>query len=122
MDFITVTQFAQMHEISERTVRNWCSKGKIQGAFLSGKTWNIPVEASAPRKSKVKESPLLQRLREEKNGKISGGIYHRTQIDLTYNSNHIEGSRRHHYMSSGRSPYQNEFPARILQRKTRQNT
>ena len=28
--------------------------------------------------------------------KLSGGIYHRTQIDLTYNSNHIEGSRLSH--------------------------
>lgn len=35
-------------------------------------------------------------LREEKEGRISGGIYHRTQIDLTYNSNHIEGSRLTH--------------------------
>ncbi len=38
-------------------------------------------------------SPLLRRLRTEKNGKVRGGIYHRTQIDLTYSSNHIEGSR-----------------------------
>ncbi len=28
--------------------------------------------------------------------KLKGGIYHRTQIDLTYNSNHIEGSRLSH--------------------------
>lgn len=35
-------------------------------------------------------------LREEKEGRISGGIYHRTQKDLTYNSNHIEGSRLTH--------------------------
>lgn len=41
-------------------------------------------------------TPLLQRLKEEKEGRISGGIYHRTQIDLTYNSNHIEGSRLTH--------------------------
>ena len=30
------------------------------------------------------------RLREEKEGKVSDGIYHRTQIDLTNNSNHIK--------------------------------
>ncbi|MBR1927373.1 MAG: Fic family protein [Bacteroidales bacterium] len=96
MHFITVSQFAEQHDISERTVRNWCAAGKIEGAFLTGKTWNIPADATLPRKGKVKESPLLRRLREEKEGKVSGGIYHRTQIDLTYNSNHIEGSRLTH--------------------------
>lgn len=96
MDFVTVTQFAEQHNLSERTVRNWCAAGKINGAFLAGKTWNIPVDAMLPKKGKVKATPLLKRLREEKEGKISGGIYHRTQIDLTYNSNHIEGSRLTH--------------------------
>lgn len=96
MDFITVTQFAEQHNLSERTVRNWCAAGKIEGAFLTGKTWNIPVDAPLPKKGKVKETPLLKRLREEKEGKVSGGIYHRTQIDLTYNSNHIEGSKLTH--------------------------
>ena len=96
MDFITVSQYAEMYGLSERTVRNWCNAGKMQGAFLSGKTWVIPADAPLPRKRKSKLSPLLKRLREEKEGRISGGIYHRTQIDLTYNSNHIEGSRLTH--------------------------
>lgn len=96
MDFTTVTQFAEQHNLSERTVRNWCASGKIEGAFLAGKTWNIPVNAVLPKRGKVKETPLLKRLREEKEGKVSGGIYHRTQIDLTYNSNHIEGSKLTH--------------------------
>jgi len=39
------------------------------------------------------ENATLQRLREEKNAGISGGIYHETQVRLTYNSNRIEGSR-----------------------------
>ena len=96
MELISVSQFAQQHERPERTVRNWCATGKIAGAVLVGKTWNIPADAPLPRKGKQKASPLLKRLREEKEGKISGGIYHRTQIDLTYNSNHIEGSRLTH--------------------------
>lgn len=96
MDFTTVTQFAEQHNLSERTVRNWCAAGKIEGAFLAGKIWNIPVNAVLPKRGKVKETPLLKRLREEKEGKVSGGIYHRTQIDLTYNSNHIEGSKLTH--------------------------
>ena len=93
MDFISVSQFAQKYGISERTVRNLCATGKIEGVFLTGKTWNIPGDAVLPQKGKKKISPLLKRLREEKETKLKGGIYHRTQIDLTYNSNHIEGSR-----------------------------
>ena len=43
-----------------------------------------------------KITPLLATLREQKEMKMKGGIYHKTQIDLTYNSNHIEGSRLTH--------------------------
>ncbi len=93
MEYISVNQFAEKHGISERTARNYCAIGKIEGAFLSGKTWNIPADAVLPQKKKRKISPLLERLRQEKECRLKGGIYHRTQIDLTYNSNHIEGSR-----------------------------
>ena len=41
-------------------------------------------------------TPLLTALREQKEMGMKGGIYHKTQIDLTYNSNHIEGSRLTH--------------------------
>ena len=93
MEYISVNQFAEKHGISERTARNYCAVGKIEGAFLSGKTWNIPADAILPQKKKRKITPLLERLRQEKECRLKGGIYHRTQIDLTYNSNHIEGSR-----------------------------
>ena len=93
MEFISVSQFAEKYGISERTARNYCAVGKIDGAFLTGKTWNIPADAVLPHKKKLKISPLLNRLRQEKESGLKGGIYHRTQIDLTYNSNHIEGSR-----------------------------
>lgn len=43
--------------------------------------------------NECEKSTLLDILREQKDMKLSGNIYHRTQIDLTYNSNHIEGSR-----------------------------
>lgn len=92
MEYISIKQFAEKFGISERTARNYCSSGKITGSFLIGKTWNIPADAQLPTKKK-KISPLLSRLREEKDSRLKGGIYHRTQIDLTYNSNHIEGSR-----------------------------
>ena len=99
MGYISIAEFAGKNGVSERTVRNWCSSGKMEGAFLTGKTWNVPEDASLPdrKNSKVrKEFPLLSRLREEKSSRLKGGIYHRTQIDLTYNSNHIEGSRLSH--------------------------
>lgn len=93
MKYISVRQFAEKYGISERTARNYCAVGKIDGAFITGKTWNIPADAILPRRTKTRISPLLSRLREEKESKLKGGIYHRIQIDLTYNSNHIEGSR-----------------------------
>lgn len=93
MDFISVSEFAGRHGISERTARNYCSQGKIDGAFLTGKVWNIPANAELPIKGKAKVSPLLTRLRQEREARLKGGIYHRTQIELTYSSNHIEGSR-----------------------------
>ena len=93
MEYISVVQFAEKYGISERTARKYCAEGRVYGAFLTGKTWNIPADAELPKKSKRKLSPLLTRLREEKEAKLKGGIYHRTQIDLTYSSNHIEGNR-----------------------------
>ncbi len=98
MAYISVQTFAEKFGVSERTVRNWCAAGKIDGAFLVGNTWNIPEDSQLPQKktSGRKASPLLKALREQKDAKIKGGIYHRTQIDLTYNSNHIEGSRLTH--------------------------
>ena len=41
----------------------------------------------------VSDNALLQRLRDEKSIRMNGGIYHELQIRMTYNSNHIEGSR-----------------------------
>lgn len=98
MKYISVGQFADKFGISERTVRNYCAKGKIEGTFLTGKTWNIPVDATLPNRKAAggKIFPLLAVLREQKASRLKGGIYHRTQIDLTYNSNHIEGSRLTH--------------------------
>ena len=99
MHYLSVADVAKKWNISERSVRNYCSKGRIEGAFLTGKTWNIPENAKKPeRMNKRKEKPktLLAILQEEKASKYSGGIYHKTQIDLTYNSNHMEGSRLTH--------------------------
>lgn len=98
MKYISVSEFAQRHGISERTARNYCALGKIEGAYIVGKTWNIPEDAELPsRRGRAKKAfPLLQVLREQQAMRVKGGIYHRTQVDLTYNSNHIEGSRLTH--------------------------
>ena len=98
MEYISVTQYTEKYGISERTARNYCAQGKIEGAFLRGKTWNIPADAVVPKRkaAKKKLSPLLITLREQKVSRLKGSIYHRTQIDLTYNSNHIEGSKLTH--------------------------
>ena len=99
MRYLSVTEIAEKWNISERSVRNYCAHGRVDGAFLAGKTWNIPENAEKPERiNKKKEQPktLLEILQSEKANKYSGGIYHKTQIDLTYNSNHIEGSRLTH--------------------------
>jgi Fic family protein len=98
MEFLSVKAYAEANGIAERTVRNYCSEGKIPGAFLTGRTWNIPSDAVLPERKNARKpkNALLQALREQKEMHMNGGIYHRTQIDLTYNSNHIEGNRLTH--------------------------
>lgn len=99
MRYLSVTEISEKWNVSERSVRNYCAKGRIDGAILVGKSWQIPEDVEKPERAngKVKQAPtLLDILWEEKNDKYSGGIYHKVQIDLTYNSNHIEGSRLTH--------------------------
>ena len=95
MEYLSVSEIAKKWNLTDRMVRNYCAHGRIPGAFLTGKTWNIPADAVKPEREKLKafsNNPLLNILKEQKDMKLSGGIYHRTQIELTYNSNHIEGS------------------------------
>lgn len=99
MTLRSVKEMAEKWGISERSVRNYCAEGRVYGAVLEGKTWKIPADAQKPHRLKRGEgkySPLLQRLKEEQAGKQTGGIYHKIQIELTYNSNHMEGSRLSH--------------------------
>ena len=99
MRYLSVTEIAKKWEVSERSVRNYCAQGRVNGAFITGKIWKIPENAEKPERiNKRKEAKitLLDILKEQKASKYSGGIYHKTQIELTYNSNHIEGSRLTH--------------------------
>lgn len=96
MGYLSVSEIAKKWHLSERAVRNYCAQGRVSGAFLTGKTWNIPEDAQKPSRVRAQAAApttLLSVLQREKQSRLPGGIYHRVQIDLTYNSNHIEGSR-----------------------------
>ena len=99
MIYISVAEMAKKWGVSERTVREYCSSGRVAGSFMTGKTWNIPEDAQKPmRKARSRKIPveILPRLKFEKNEQVKGGLYHKIQIEMTYNSNHIEGSRLSH--------------------------
>ena len=98
MNYVSVSEIAKKWSVSERAVRNYCAEGRVAGAILEGKTWKIPEDAEKPVRKKREDASntLLDILKEEKKTKLRGGIYHRVQVDLTYNSNHIEGSRLTH--------------------------
>lgn len=95
MENVSTKEYAAAHGLSERTVRNYCAQGKIAGARLVGRSWTLPEDAPMPGRinGRKRESGLLHALREERAAGLHGGIYHKTQVELTYNSNHIEGSR-----------------------------
>lgn len=98
MRYYLVAETAKKWKVSERSVRNYCAQGRVDGAYLAGKIWKIPEKADKPVRANKKKVTvtLLDILQDQKAGKYAGGIYHKTQIDLTYNSNHIEGSRLTH--------------------------
>lgn len=91
MRLVPEEEYAANHGLTVQAVRDYCAEGKLPGAVQEGETWRIPADAPLP--DRTEHSPLLLALREQMESKMRGGIYHRTQIDLTYNSNHIEGSR-----------------------------
>ena len=74
MRYLSVTEIAKKWNVSERSVRNYCAQGRVPGAFLTGKTWNIPENAEKPERSnKKKEQPvtLLDILQEQKASTVS---------------------------------------------------
>lgn len=73
-EFISVKEASIQWNLSERTVRNYCSLGRVNGAILMGKTWKIPTGAKKPIRVNEKEGKnyLLERLRFEKKNQIKG--------------------------------------------------
>ena len=62
MRYLSVNETARKWDISERSVSNYCDQGRVNGAFLTGKTWNIPEDAKKPERSnKRKEQPTDSR-------------------------------------------------------------
>ena len=99
MKYLTSSQISKIWNVSERSVRNYCASGRVSGAYLDGKTWMIPETATKPMRQirhSNKSKSLLDALLLEKEAKLKGGIYHKLQIEMTYNSNHIEGSKLTH--------------------------
>ena len=58
MEYISVKEWSANHGVSERTVRNYCTQGKIEGAYPVGKTWNRPADAELPKRKKIIKSLL----------------------------------------------------------------
>lgn len=98
MNYLSVAEIAVKWGVSERSVRNYCATGRVDGAKLIGKIWFVPENAKKPERINKKDTKktLLDILKEQKDIKLNGGIYHKIQIELTYNSNHIEGSKLTH--------------------------
>ena len=89
---LTKTALAQELGISSRTVAKISRGEKVAGhvivkiaAFLDCKTEDLYRSVS--------DNALLQTLRDEKSIRMPGGLYHELQVRMTYNSNHIEGSK-----------------------------
>ena len=89
---ITKTDLTSEIGISSRTIAKIAKGEKLSNktmekiaAFLGCDVHSLYREKS--------DNLILQTLREEKEGRISGGLYHELQVRMTYNSNHIEGSR-----------------------------
>ena len=51
MHYSSVLETAKRWDLSERSVRNYCAQGRVDGAFLTGKSWNIPNDAEKPERS-----------------------------------------------------------------------
>ena len=73
MRYLSVVEMAKKWEMSERSVRNYCAQERVEGAFLTGKTWNIPADAEKPQRALRKSTKpitlleVLKRERENKN-------------------------------------------------------
>jgi len=78
--------------LSSRTIAK-IAKGEKLSARSIQKIADYLGESPDAIMREISDNRLLQLLREEKEMKLPGGLYHELQVRMTYNSNHIEGSR-----------------------------
>lgn len=99
MAYLSSKNTARKRKTSGHRVRNSCKKLPIASTFLFDNTWSIPdntVSPSIKDTCKVAPQTLKVVLRKEQAHAVKDGIYHKIQIEFTYNSNHIEESRITH--------------------------
>lgn len=89
---ITKSDLSEKLGISSRTIAKISKGDKIATHVLNKIADFLGCEASNLY-LEILDNHILQILRDEKNAKIKGGLYHETQVRMTYNSNHIEGSK-----------------------------
>lgn len=89
---VTKTDLRARIGLSSRTIAKIGKGEKLSGRTLQRIADYLRCD-SAELMREVSDNIILQTLRDEKEAKISGGLYHELQVRMTYNSNHIEGSR-----------------------------
>ena len=89
---ITKTDLTSEIGISSRTIAKIAKGEKLSRKTMQKIADYLGCEAEDLCKEKS-DNAILQILRDEKDAKISGGLYHELQVRMTYNSNHIEGSK-----------------------------
>ncbi|MBQ7153801.1 MAG: cell filamentation protein Fic [Clostridia bacterium] len=96
--YLSAVEAAKKWGLSERSVRNYCALGRVEGAFLVGKTWNIPAGAEKPDRKRRNDASmaLIDVLQAEMEAKRAGGIYNSVLVDLSYASMHMDGSELSH--------------------------
>lgn len=89
---LTKTALAQELGISSRTVAKISRGEKVAGHVIVKIAAFLDCKPEELYRS-ISDNALLQTLRDEKSIRMPGGLYHELQVRMTYNSNHIEGSK-----------------------------
>ncbi|MBQ8076520.1 MAG: Fic family protein [Oscillospiraceae bacterium] len=89
---ITKTDLTSAIGISSRTIAKISKGEKVSQRTLHKIADYLECDAESLCRS-ISQNVILQMLRDEKEARLSGGLYHELQVRMTYNSNHIEGSK-----------------------------
>lgn len=104
MNYLNTKEIALIWGISERQVRKLCAEGRVNGAELNGKTWNIPANTQKPRRANSRaltskeKLAKIEALKQELNSKRPlteaevSRLNEQFMVDYTHNSTAIEGN------------------------------